>query len=251
MSPEAFEARLYGDLSELWRFVSPPENYVEEVATFLTRFRRHGVPDGGRVLHLGSGGGSIDFHLKRTYAVTGVDISPAMLAYARRINPGVEYLHGDIRTVRLGQTFDAVLLHDAISYMTSIDELEMAYRTAAVHLELGGVMVTLPEELRSRLANGALEISTETDGTRTVTMIELVHDEDPSDHRFENTFVFLIREADDLRVEVDRHVNGVFELEEFTGAMQAAGFETRVEDWELSDWTAGQEMPLITAIRRK
>jgi SAM-dependent methyltransferase len=245
------EARLYGELSELWRYVSPPENYVEEVATFVTRFRRHGVPDGGRVLHLGSGGGSIDYHLKQTYAVTGVDISPEMLAYARRINPEVAYLEGDIRTVRLGETFDAVLLHDAISYMTSIEELEMAYRTASAHLEVGGVMVTLPEELRTRLANNAPEVSTESDGRKTVTMIEVVHDEDPSDHQFENTFVFLIREASDLRVEVDRHINGVFELEEFTGAMQSAGFETFVEDWELSDWTPGQEMPLITAIRRK
>jgi hypothetical protein len=135
--------------------------------------------------------------------------------------------------------------------MTSIEELEMANRTAASHLELGGVMVTLPEELRSRLANNVPEVSTGCDGSKTVTMIEVVHDEDPSDHRFENTFVFLIREAGDLRVEVDRHTNGVFELEEFTGAMQAAGFETFVEGWELSDWTAGQEMPLITAIRRK
>jgi hypothetical protein len=112
-------------------------------------------------------------------------------------------------------------------------------------------MVTLPEELRTRLANNAPEVSTESDGSKTVTMIEVVHDEDPSDHQFENTFVFLIREASDLRVEVDRHINGVFELEEFTGAMQSAGFETFVEDWELSDWTPGQEMPLITAIRRK
>jgi SAM-dependent methyltransferase len=245
------EARLYGELSELWRYVSPPENYVEEVATFVTRFRRHGVPDGGRVLHLGSGGGSIDYHLKQTYAVTGVDVSQEMLAYARRINPEVVYLEGDIRTVRLGKTFDAVLLHDAISYMTSIEELEMAYRTASAHLEVAGVMVTLPEELRTRLANNAPEVSTESDGSKTVTMIEVVHDEDPSDHQFENTFVFLIREASDLRVEVDRHINGVFELEEFTGAMQSAGFETFVEDWELSDWTPGQEMPLITAIRRK
>lgn len=127
----------------------------------------------------------------------------------------------------------------------------MAYRTAAAHLDLGGVMVTLPEELRVRLANNTPEIFTEIDGSKTVTMIQLVHDEDPTDHRFENTFVFLIREGSDLRVEVDRHTNGVFELEEFTGAMQSAGFEAFVEDWELTDWTPGQEMPLITAVRRK
>ena len=57
--------RLYTDLASLWPLVSPPEDYPEEVESFRERFQRHGVPDGAAVLHLGSGGGSIDYHLKR------------------------------------------------------------------------------------------------------------------------------------------------------------------------------------------
>jgi cyclopropane fatty-acyl-phospholipid synthase-like methyltransferase len=122
VAPQAL--RLYGDLVELWGFLSPPDAYEEEVATLRARFGRHGVPDGGSVLHLGSGGGSVDHHLKRHYRVTGVDVSRAMLGYAGDVNPDVEYVHGDIRDVRLGRTFDAVLVHDAISYMTTAAELE-------------------------------------------------------------------------------------------------------------------------------
>lgn len=242
--------RLYGELVDLWRYVSPPENYVEEVETFRARFRRHGVPDGGTVLHLGSGGGSIDWHLKRTHRVTGVDVSPDMIAHARGLNPEVDYREGDIRHVRLGMTFDAVLLHDAISYLTSVAELEQAYRTAAAHLRPGGVMVTLPEELPERLARSQPSVETVVDGARSVTLVTTTFDDDPSDHCFETVFLFLIREAGDLRVEVDRHVNGVFPLEAFTGAMRAAGFDPHVEPWELSDWTPGHEMPLITAVLR-
>lgn len=242
--------RLYHDLTDLWRFVSPPENYAEEVSTFLTRFRRHGVPDGGTVLHLGSGGGSIDWHLKRTYRVTGVDVAPAMLEYAARLNPEVEYAAGDIRAVRLGRTFDAVLLHDAISYMTTAEDLARAYRTAAEHLEPGGVMVTLPEELPHRVVHDAAEAETHRDGETTVTVVTTTFDEDPADHRLETVFLFLIRQGAALRVEVDRHVTGVFTLDEFTAAMRAAGFDAHVEPWELTDWTPGLEMPLITAVKR-
>src|SRR6202011_5931500 len=74
-------ARLYSDLAWLWPFVSPPDAYVEEVETFRRRFARHGVPDGASVLHMGSGGGSIDYQLKRYYRVTGFDISPQMVEY--------------------------------------------------------------------------------------------------------------------------------------------------------------------------
>src|SRR5690606_16940081 len=112
---------------------------------------RHGVGAGARVLHLGCGGGSLDFQLKRHYRVTGLDLSPAMLEIAKALNPEVSYHAGDMRVHRLGETFDAVIVHDAISYMTSTAELGEVYGTAAAHLRPGGVLIALPEELRERL----------------------------------------------------------------------------------------------------
>jgi ubiquinone/menaquinone biosynthesis C-methylase UbiE len=241
--------RLYTDLASLWRLFSPPEEYAEEVETFRARFRRHGVPDGATVLHLGSGGGSVDYHLRQSYRVTGVDVSEAMIAEARRVNPAVEYVRGDIRTVRLGRTFDAVLVHDAISYMTSVDELRAVYRTAAAHLRVGGVMVALPEELKERLPHLAATAETRVSGNTVLTVLETHHVPDPLAHAFENVYVFLVREGDELRVELDRHVVGAFELEEFLGAMRAAGFAPNAERWELSEWGDGPELPLVTAVR--
>jgi hypothetical protein len=240
---------LYGDLAALWPIFSPPEEYAEEVATFRTRLLRHGVADGASLLHLGSGGGSVDCNLKRHYRVTGIEISDGMIRQAQQVNPDVEYVQGDIRDARLGRTFDAVLVHDAISYMTSVEELEAVYRTAAAHLAVGGVMVALPEELRERLAGLEPSAVTRVAGGTILTVMETHHDPDPADHSFENVYVFLIREGDDLRVEVDRHLNGVFELDEFLGAMRAAGFDPHAERWELSEWGDGPELPLITALR--
>lgn len=241
--------RLYNDLASLWHIFSPPEEYVEEAATFRARLLRHGVPDGGTLLHLGSGGGSIDFHLKQSYRVTGVDLSDAMIAQARQVNPEVEYVKGDIRSARLARTFDAVLVHDAISYMTSVAELLAVYRTAAAHLEVGGVMLAIPEELKVRLPYLEPTVTTRTVGSTVLTVMETDFDPDPTDHSFENVYVFLIREGDQLRVELDRHVNGAFTLEEFLDAVRAAGFSAVAERWELSEWGDGPELPLITAVR--
>lgn len=236
----------------LWPLVSPPESYAEEVATFRTRFQRHGVRDGARVLHLGSGGGSIDFHLKQWYDVTGVDLSPEMVAHALRINPEVRYHVGDMRTWRGEPRFDAVLVHDAISYMTTVEDLVAVYRTAAAHLPVGGVMVALPEEIPPRVAQARTHVETHTDAQRRVTILELDHDPDPTDNTFENVFVFLIWENGDFRVEVDRHTNGVFEVETFVAAIETAGFEASVDAWELSDWEEDEvPLPLITAVRAR
>lgn len=241
--------KLYGDLAHLWHVYSPPEHYAEEAATFRARFQRHGIPDGAPVLHLGSGGGSLDHQLKEWYAVTGVDLSPAMIGRAASINPELEYVRGDIRDVRLGRTFPAVLVHDAISYMTTVEELEAVYRTAAAHLEPGGLLLALPEELRERLAARETSSSTHHSGDLVLSVMESCHDPDPADHEFECVYVFLVRRGSELQVEVDRHRNGVFELEEFLSAVRAAGFDAEAQRWELTDWGGEPEMPLIVAVR--
>lgn len=245
------QPRLYTDLAWVWPFVSPPEDYPEEVATFRARFRRHGVPDGAPVLHLGSGGGSIDWHLKRHYRVTGVDLNPAMLAHARSLNPEVEYLEGDVRDVRLGRVFAAVLLHDAAAYMTTPAGLRAAYQTAAAHLAPGGVLVTPPEELRSRFRQHRVQAETHQRGERAVTTVTVDFDPDPADTWFEQTYVFLIRQAgQQLQVETDTHRCGLYELDEMLRLLREVGFEPQVEQWELADLPPGDEYPLITAVKR-
>lgn len=240
--------RLYGSLASLWPLFSPPEEYVEEVETFRRRLHAHGVADGSTILHLGSGGGSIDYHLAQGYRVTGVDSSAAMIEQARLVNPGVEYIEADIRNVRLDRTFDAVLVHDAIASMTSTAELEAVYRSAAHHLRAGGVMLALPEELRQRLALAEPSVDTRVDGMTVLHVMTTYHDDDPSDNSYETVYVFLLRERGQLRVEVDRHIGGVFELEDFMAAIRAAGFAATAERWELT-WDDEPELPLITAIR--
>lgn len=243
--------RLYRDLLWLWPFVSPPESYSEEVESFRRCFQGQGVADGATVLHLGSGGGSIDFHLKRYYRVSGVDLSPEMVGYASRLNAEVEYVVGDIRNVRLGRLFEAVLVHDAIAYMTSIQELEAVYATAAAHLRAGGVMVAFLETLRDRFVQHGTQVKTTYLEGRSVTVVESDYDSDPTDHSFEKSFVFLIHERGELRIEVDRHAIGIFDREEFIEAIRGAGFEVGSSQGRSSELPGDPEDPLITAVIRQ
>ncbi len=46
-----------------------------------------------------------------------------MREVTRALNPECKHLPGDKRTVRLGGTFDAVFVHDAVMYMTTEEDL--------------------------------------------------------------------------------------------------------------------------------
>jgi hypothetical protein len=60
-----------------------------------------------------------------------------MLGLSRELNPECEHIASDMRTLRLDRTFDAVLVHDAVMYMTTGEQLLAAARTAFVHTRPG------------------------------------------------------------------------------------------------------------------
>ena len=125
---------MYNDLAYLWPIISPPEDYTEE-AGYWRRAIRETLGEGRHhVLELGVGGGHNLSHLTADFQATAVDVSPRMLEISRTLNPDVEHHLGDMRTVRLGRTFDAVLIHDAVSYMLTEDDLRATFATARAHL---------------------------------------------------------------------------------------------------------------------
>lgn len=238
--------RLYDDLSWIWPLLSPAEHYGEEIGVLTELAREAGIPQGATLLHLGSGGGSADYHLKQSFQVTGVDLSPKMLALAKELNPEVRYEQGDMRTVRLGTTFDVVLLHDAQSYLTTPEDLQAAYDTVAAHLRPGGVLLSTPETLRHLFEQHEIgENETLSDGERTVTTIEVHFDPDPSDHSHETTYLYLIRDASGQRVEMDVHQHGLWDLEEVLAPLRKMGFEPETRTPKLSDLEEGEWVVVV------
>jgi SAM-dependent methyltransferase len=219
------EHRFYGDLAAWWPLVSPAEEYEEEAGYAASLLRSAAIPV-GEVLELGSGGGHNAAHLKAHFTMTLVDLSEQMLAVSRRLNPECEHVQGDMRAVRLGRSFDAVFVHDAVDYMTTEGDLGAAVETAFVHCRPGGVAVFLPD--------ATLEIfdpSSDTGGSdaqdgRGVRFLDWSWDPDPDDvtHRVE--YAFLLRSADG-RVEVvhETHVLGLFPRATWLRSLTGAGFQ--------------------------
>ena len=136
---------IYDDLATWFHLLTPPAEYADEAAAILEMLRERVQGPLATMLELGSGGGNIASHLRSDLAVTLTDLSPAMLALSRTINPDLEHIVGDMRTLRLGRVFDAVLIHDAICYMTTEEDLQAALTTAFVHLRPGGAAVFAPD----------------------------------------------------------------------------------------------------------
>jgi SAM-dependent methyltransferase len=92
------------------------------------------LPAIATVLDLGCGGGSpvasnLVAHGKR---VTGVDSSPNLIALCRERMPGQEWIVADMRSLKLGRTFDGILAWDSFFHL-SPDAQRAMFSAFAAH----------------------------------------------------------------------------------------------------------------------
>jgi SAM-dependent methyltransferase len=225
--------KLYSELAPWFHLLTHPKDYAEE-ADFTERLIDAAIDGEARtLLELGSGGGNNASYLKRRFECTLTDLSPEMLELSRSLNPECEHLEGDMRTLRLGRTFDAVFVHDAIAYITTEDDLRATIETAAAHARPGGVVVLTPDTTRERLREDTEHGGHDGDDGRGLRYVMWTHEAEPGATTYEAEFAILLREpGQPTRVEYDRHVLGVFPEAAWRRLIEDAGLEPVEPDVE-------------------
>ena len=216
---------LYGKLAGWFHLLTAPADYEPEAALAAKLIRENATGEVQSLLELGSGGGNNASHLKQWFTCTLSDLSPEMLALSRTLNPECEHILGDMRTMRLGRTFDGVYVHDAIMYMTTEADLAAAFETALVHTRPGGVAVFVPDCVRE-----SFEPETSHGGhdgeARALRYLMWVTDPNPKDSAYDVDFAIVLHEeGQPSRAVHDHHVFGLFPRETWLRLLRSAGFE--------------------------
>lgn len=240
--------RLYTELAPYWQLVSAPEDYANEAHFWRNALRKRLGPGRHEVLELGVGGGNNLSHLAGDFAFTAVDASPAMLAEARRLNPEVTFHVGDMRTVRLERTFDAVLIHDAISYMQTEQDLRATFATARAHLRPGGVLITAPDWIRETFRPPYASAHTKVFDGVEFSSFDCTFDPDPQDTTYESLMWYVIRQpGEPPRIEHDHHRFGLFPLATWQALIGEAGFRFERDPYPVHE--DGREGSLFVGVR--
>jgi len=243
---ESDPPRLYGELASWWPIMSRPQDYEEEAEIFVSEIVALASPTVPRdVLELGSGGGNNAAYMKAAFeSMTLVDRAEGMLDVSRELNPELEHVQGDMCDVRLGRTFDAVFIHDAIQYLQTSDRLRAAFETARAHLRPGGVALFVPDDttetFTAHTGKGGHEV-----GDRSFRYLAWqLPPEPPDGDWFKVVYAFVVREGPgtEVRFEMDEHRMGLFPRASWLEWIIEAGFaESGTRPFEHSSFEEGAD----------
>jgi SAM-dependent methyltransferase len=230
--------RLYSEFADWYPMLASPSEYAEDARIFLDLLTLASGSPPQTILELGAGAGNTASQYKHRVQATLVDLSPRMLSLSQRANPECEHIQGDMRTLRLGRTFDAVLVHDAVQYLTTEADLRLTLATAFEHCRPGGGALFAPDFTAETFVAATTHGGHDGDG-RSMRYLAWIWDPDPTDTTYVVDFAYLFHEdGQPTRSAYDHHVQGVFSRATWLAALAGAGFEPHIRPFQHSELPA-------------
>ncbi len=130
------------------------------------------------------------------------------------------------------------MIHDAVMYMTTEDDLRAAITTAFVHTKPGGAALFAPDCVRETFRDRTTLMQAD-EGSRALRGVEWGWDPDPADETFSVEYALLLRDGDDMSSRHDRHVEGLFTRAAWIQILEDVGYAVemvrRVDDGNVDE----------------
>lgn len=154
--PDIYESR-----AELYDLIYHFKDYAAEARRVEAVLASLGVHPGARVLEGAMGTGGHAVHLAQRYDYAGFDLSPTLLAIARRKLPDAPLTVADLRSFQVDRPVDAFMcLFSSIGYLLDADALAACAQSVAAAVRPGGALLIEPWFTRDRWQAGRPTLQT-------------------------------------------------------------------------------------------
>lgn len=136
----------YSDFAFVYDRLTENVNYSERAEFIRTLFKRYGVADGGDVLDLACGTGTLTLELSENYSMIGVDNSPEMLSQAQEkmyeSGKSLLFLCQNMTELDLYGTVDAaVCMLDSLNHLEAPEDIQKVIGKVGLFMNHGGIFI--------------------------------------------------------------------------------------------------------------
>jgi 2-polyprenyl-3-methyl-5-hydroxy-6-metoxy-1,4-benzoquinol methylase len=100
-----------------YRDLFAPGQGIERKSLFNLVLGLLNLNEGARILDIGCGDGRFCYHAKSRYDVTGIDVDPRAIEWARAFNPESDFYCGDIGEIEIGR-YDGAACLEVIEHIS-------------------------------------------------------------------------------------------------------------------------------------
>jgi len=220
-----------------------PEKYQIEAEKTVELIETYKLSGGDELLDIACGtGGHIPYWLDHHYRVTGLDLSPEMLARAVGKYPDVEFHLGDMVDFAIGREFDAlVCLYGSIGFVRTPEKLNKSLVIFAAHLKNGGVLCLTPWSTREEFEPSIVVSAVKHPHVR-ISRMENVKYKAPG--IIEIDFHHLVGRDGVVTYHTQSMEIGLFSRQQYLDAITGA-------ELELMEYYQGADMPMGVFVARK
>ncbi len=246
---------LYKSLAWCYEFITNGVEHSGEAAFVKNMVKRHKKSSGNELLNVACGHGWHELYLKKDFAITGVDLNDEMIELARKKNPEVRYIKGDMKRFKLKRKFDVVMSFDALQHNINYNDLKKTLANLSAHLRDKGVLLFHMDKLKENFKEGYGNIGSEEFNKDGVKMLfsQMDYDENPDDGVFESILSFIYAGKDrKLELKYEKKMMGLFELERVKNIMLNLGFEVHVyKGFSGKKYSSEYNFPLFVCTRKE
>lgn len=218
----------YAKSATIYDMIYSFKNYAAEADIVRDAIVRHAPNGGTSLLDVACGTGIHAKHLAESFDVTGIDLSPEMIAVANERLPGAQFHIADMRDFDLGKQFDVVTcLFSSIGYVVTVEALHQTIANFARHVKSGGVVLVEPWFPVGRLSDKVVGMTVPEGNSqfRVVRMGYTTIDGNISTLHFH----YMVGTLQGVEYFSEEHVLTCFTEDEYTEAFKAAGLRVTFE----------------------
>jgi dTDP-3-amino-3,4,6-trideoxy-alpha-D-glucopyranose N,N-dimethyltransferase len=204
------------------------KDYRAEAGELAARIRARVADSATSLLDVGCGTGRHGEEFQQLgFDYVGVDLSPEMLAEARKRLPATKFVESDIRSLSLEDRFDAVVcLNAMIGYMLTREDLVAALRKLTEHVKPGGVLLVEPWAARDQWLAPRVSVETVEEPELVIARVSRAY--------FDGEFgawewQCAVATPDRSWSFTEVHVLGLWDLADYVNALSEAGFDATHE----------------------
>lgn len=201
-----------------------PAAYEAESKEILSFIKEYSQTCSNRLLDIACGTGLHIKYFLDKFEVSGLDISRPMLEIAQQRYPNVPFHQANFIDFVLNCTYGTILcLYGSIGFTQTKQNLMLALRTFAKHLEKGGILVLTPWSNKSEFKERIVSDAATYQDIQIARMEKVCR---VADDLVDITYHYLIGENQSIRYYTGHHpLIGLFSLEEYELAVTSAGLK--------------------------